>query len=75
MTNNRKKLIDDATAAGYTVTTDGDGTVKIIKRVGRWQRPVGLMIHADGVAFDVTVAPSVAKGVVAYKTMRTILGI
>lgn len=75
MTANRLSLIEDATAAGYTVQTDADGTVKIIKRVGRWKKAEGVVIHADGVAFDVTVDCGVAKGIQSYKTMRKILGI
>ena len=75
MTPARQQLLAAAAAAGYTVTTDRRGHTQIIKRVGRWRKPYGLVIYADGTAVRADVDLGVAAGVRDYKTMRIILGI
>jgi hypothetical protein len=74
MTASLLKLIEDAKAAGYTVEVKGED-IAITRRVGRWQHVRGLILFGDGTAFDVAVAPGVAKGLRSYKSMRQVLGI
>jgi hypothetical protein len=68
-------LLSDARGAGWTVASDADGTVRVTRRVGRWEKTVGLVIHADGTAIRLDVHPSVATGIRSYATMRTVLGL
>lgn len=75
MTANMTSLIEDAEAAGFTAKVDADGQVAITKKVGRWRKDVGLVVYGCRTAFDVTVAPNVAKGLRSYKDMRIVLGI
>jgi hypothetical protein len=73
MTPRMTSLIADAKRAGYRVTTKGTTTV-ILKLVGRWNRPHGLLIYDDGTAIDVSVEHlDVAKGLRSYKDMRAVL--
>jgi hypothetical protein len=75
MTPARQQLLAAAAAAGYTVTTDRRGHTQIIKRVGRWRKPYGLAIYADGTAVRLDCDFGVAAGIRDYHTMRVILGI
>jgi hypothetical protein len=74
MTTNRAKLINDAKAAGYSVEMCRDGsTIRIVKKIGRWQKPVGIVLYDDGTAFDVSLDLCVARGLRSFKSMRSIL--
>jgi hypothetical protein len=76
MTSARQSLIKDAKAAGYSIELQRDGAaIHIVKRIGRWRKPVGLVIYGDGTAFMLDVRSDVAKGIRSHKDMRSILGI
>jgi len=71
-----QQLVDEAKSAGFTITKDPDGTIKIVKRHGGHGRPIrGLVIFPNGTAFDATVDLSVARGIRSYKAMRSVLGL
>lgn len=75
-TSNRKlSLIGDAQRAGYRVSMGGSGETYLTRKVGRWQKTEGIVIYADGTAFDVTVDCEAAKCLQSYKSMRIVLGI
>jgi hypothetical protein len=75
MTTARESLLNDARAAGYTVTIGKDGHTEIAKRVGRWKRLRGLVIYPDGCAVVAEVDLAATACIRDYKTMRVVLGI
>ena len=74
MRDSRKKLIQDAKDAGYTVRTDDDGTVEIFKSRGT-HITRGLSMWPNGTATrmdtDLTVCGSIRRLV----DMRAVLGL
>jgi len=74
MTRNRRNLLKDARAAGFTVAHEG-GNTTILRhsKTGRILR--GLVIYADGTAYDATVRLDVARGLRSYADMRAVLRI
>ena len=76
MATNMDLLFSDAVAAGYIVERYRGTDLLIIKRVGRWKKPVGLIVYEDGTAFDLSVDDlSVAKCLRSCTKMRFVLGI
>ena len=68
-------LMKDAEAAGYKLEISG-GTMHILKRhKGHGGILRGLTVYDDGSAFDIKVAPSVARSMRSYSDMREILGL
>ena len=74
MTRNRRNLLTDAEAAGFTVTHESSRTTILRhSKTGRLLR--GLVIFDDGTAVDATVRLDVAKGLRSYADMRAVLNI
>ncbi len=74
MTRNRRNLLTDAQAAGFTVTHEGERTT-ILRRSKTGRLLQGLVIYADGTAYDATVRLDVARGLRSYADMRAVLRI
>lgn len=78
LTKNQTALIEDAKAAGYTVDED-ETTVRIYKLDGRSKRQKkvlrGIVLYESGTAFDLTVDLAYARGMRAFKDMRSVLRI
>ena len=74
MTRNRRNLLTDAQAAGYTVTHEGERTA-ILRKSKTGRILAGLIVYADGTAYDATVRLDVAKGLRSYADMRAVLNI
>ena len=78
MTNTprRRQLISDAKAAGFTVTLGDDVSPTTILRTSKSGRITrGLVIFAEGTAYDATVRLDVARGLRSYADMRAVLGL
>lgn len=74
MTRNRRNLLTDATAAGFTVAHEsGRTTILRHSKTGRLLR--GLVIFDDGTAVDATVRLDCARGLRSYADMRAVLRI
>ncbi len=72
-----QRLLEDARAAGYEVTRDGDEwhVLKVVTVNQHRKERVGLVILASGWAVDVSIDSCAEKCIRSTDTMRKILGI
>ncbi len=74
LTANRRKLIQDAESAGFTVTLGDEISPMTILRISKLGRITqGLIIYPEGTAYDATVRLDVARGLRSYADMRAVL--
>lgn len=76
MTPRLASLLGDAMAAGFEVSDEPNGTIRVVKKCSRCGKTLrGIHIGVEGTAIDVLAPVAATTTIRSYSGMRAILGI